>query len=63
MASDHLRSAHMSENSRSEPDFVVRGGDYEHTLGMAGLYARVRLGYKAPGMQGLFARCWEAGAT
>ncbi len=54
----------MSDICRSEPEFTIRGGDYEHTLGIAGVYAGVRLGYEAPGMQGLFARmlatrCYE----
>jgi len=64
MAADHPRSAHMSDTSKGEPDFTIRGGDYEHTFGISGEYAGVRLGYEAPGMQGLFAkmletRCYE----
>jgi len=50
----------MSEISTSEPEFTIRGGDYEHTLGIAGVYAGVRLGYEAPGMQGLFAKMLES---
>ncbi|MBX9735930.1 MAG: hypothetical protein K2X32_03305 [Phycisphaerales bacterium] len=50
----------MSDISRSEPEFTIRGGDYEHTLGIAGVYAGVRLGYEAPGMHGLFARMLES---
>ena len=54
----------MSDISSSEPEFTICGGDYEHTLGIAGVHAGVRLGYEAPGMQGLFAemlesRCYE----
>lgn len=39
--------------------FVIYGGDYEHTLGIAGVYGGVQLGYESPGMQGLFADMLE----
>jgi 4,5-dihydroxyphthalate decarboxylase len=41
------------------PEFVIRGGDYEHTLGMAGVYGGVRLEYESPRMQGFFAKMLE----
>ena len=47
----------MSSNNVS--DFVIRGGDYEHTLGISGVYAGVRLGYEARPLQGLFAEMLE----
>lgn len=47
----------MTSNNVSE--IVISGGDYEHTLGMPGTYAGVRLGYETPGMQGLFADMLE----
>jgi 4,5-dihydroxyphthalate decarboxylase len=47
----------MISNNVSE--FIISGGDYEHTLGMPGTYAGVRLGYETPGMQGLFADMLE----
>jgi 4,5-dihydroxyphthalate decarboxylase len=52
-------------SSNETPEIIIRGGDYEHTLGIPGVYSGVRLGYEAPGMQGLFAdmlehRCYEA---
>jgi len=54
----------MSDLSTSEPEFTIRGGDYEHTLGIAGVHAGVALGYDGSGTQGLFAemlerRCYE----
>ena len=32
--------------SSAIPEFIIRGGDYEHTLGMSGVYAGVSLGYE-----------------
>lgn len=54
----------MSDISTSGPEFTIRGGDYEHTQSIAGVYAGVRLGYDGSGTQGLFAemlerRCYE----
>jgi len=36
------------------PHIVVRGGDYEHTLGIAGEYAGVRLGYETMRLTDIF---------
>lgn len=49
----------MSDISTNEAEFTIRGGDYEHTLGMDGVYAGVRLRYDGSGTQGLFAQMLE----
>lgn len=40
-------------------EIIIRGGDYEHTLGIEGVYDGIGLGYESPGMQGLFADMLE----
>lgn len=40
-------------------EFIIHGGDYEHTLGIPGAYAGVELGYEAQKLQGLFAEMLE----
>jgi 4,5-dihydroxyphthalate decarboxylase len=40
-------------------EIIVRGGDYEHTLGIPGVYSGVRLGYETPPIREVFAGMLE----
>jgi hypothetical protein len=43
--------------SGTSGDVVIRGGDYEHTLGISGIYgAGIRLGYEALPVQEIFGK-------
>ena len=41
------------------PDFIIRGGDHEHVLGLAGAYGGVRLGYETLRLQDIFVAMLE----
>lgn len=43
-------------------EIVIRGGDYEHTLGIAGVYGSVRLGYEPMRVQDVFVAMLESRA-
>ena len=43
------------------PEIVIRGHDYEHTLGIAGVYGGIRLGYEVMRVQDTFTGMVEAG--
>src|SRR5262245_33480617 len=40
-------------------DIVISGGDYEHTLGIAGVYSGIRLTYETPPIREVFAGMLE----
>src|SRR5262245_1885117 len=41
------------------PEIVIRGGDYEHTLGIPGVYSGIRLDYETPPIREIFAGMLE----